>query len=329
MLVADRLTRSFSGVAAVRDASFEIPRGQIVGFLGPNGAGKTTTMRMLSGFLPPSSGRATIAGFDTVDDSFHARRCVGYLTEANPLYPEMRVRSYLAHRATLYAVPRRERSHSVDRALERCRLADVRRKRIGALSKGYRQRVGLAAAILHKPPVLILDEPTSGLDPAQIAETRALLRELAGEHTVLLSTHILPEVERTCDRVIVIARGRIRADDTPADLLERSHPSPPYIVELRPASGDDPRAEPLDIFRAIRGVASAQVERATPDGWRRLLISAAPDAPDLREAFAHAARDHGFLVRELRRESASLEGLFSRLIERAYEGDAAPEEPSP
>jgi ABC-2 type transport system ATP-binding protein len=216
MIEAKGLSKRYGDFVAVEDVSFEIGSGEVVGFLGPNGAGKTTTMRMLTGFLPPTDGSATIAGHDVFAEPQAARRAVGYLPETPPLYPEMDVRGYLKYVATIQDVPRARRTEAVDRALERCGLADVDRRLIGALSKGYRQRVGLAGAIVHTPPVLILDEPTVGLDPIQIQEIRALIKELggAGDHAVILSTHILAEVEAICDRVILIHRGH-KVEDAP------------------------------------------------------------------------------------------------------------------
>ena len=214
MIEARNLSKRYGDLLAVDGVSFTVERGEVVGFLGPNGAGKTTTMRMLTGFLPPSDGTAVIAGADIFGEPLAARRAVGYLPETPPLYPEMDVQGFLGFVARLHDVPRRERKEAVERALERCGLADVRRRVIGALSRGYRQRVGVAQAIVHTPPVLILDEPTVGLDPIQIREIRQLIADLAsprdGEpaHTVILSTHILPEVEAICQRVILIHRGR-------------------------------------------------------------------------------------------------------------------------
>jgi len=210
------VSKRYGDNLAVDDVSFEIARGEVVGFLGPNGAGKTTTMRVITGFLPASSGRVVVAGHDLVTDSAAARRATGYLPETPPLYPEMRVVDYVSYVAAIKDVPRKERAEKVDHALESCGLADVRRRVIGRLSKGYRQRVGLAQAIVHEPPVLVLDEPTAGLDPVQNREIRQLIQQLADTEgrTVILSTHILPEVEAICRRVILISGGRIRVDGT-------------------------------------------------------------------------------------------------------------------
>ena len=224
MIEASGLSKRYGDLIAVDGVSFSVQPGEVVGFLGPNGAGKTTTMRMLTGFLPPTDGRATIAGHDIFDEPLAARRAVGYLPETPPLYPEMSVEGYLTYVAKIKDVPRAQRRAAVDRALERCGLADVRRRVIGALSKGYRQRVGLAQAIVHDPSVLILDEPTVGLDPIQIREIRTLIAGLASEkkgdeaRTVILSTHILPEVEAICRRVLILNRGRKVIDQPLAEL---------------------------------------------------------------------------------------------------------------
>jgi ABC-2 type transport system ATP-binding protein len=226
VIEARGLAKRYGDLVAVSDVSFSVQPGEVVGFLGPNGAGKTTTMRILTGFLPPTDGSAVIAGHDIFAEPIAARRAIGYLPESPPLYPEMSVEGYLGYVAKLKDVPRGERSAAVDRALERCRLTEVRRRVIGALSKGYRQRVGLAQAIVHDPPVMILDEPTVGLDPTQIREIRALIGELASARdgkarTVILSTHILPEVEAICRRVIIMHRGT-KALDTSLDELRQT-----------------------------------------------------------------------------------------------------------
>jgi ABC-2 type transport system ATP-binding protein len=233
MIEATHLSKRYGDICAVDDVSFSIERGEVVGFLGPNGAGKTTTMRMLTGFLPPTNGSARICGHDIFEEPLEARRAIGYLPEAPPLYPEMTVSSYVDYVARIKDVPRRERRVKVERALERCGLSDVSRRVIGTLSKGYRQRVGLAQAIVHEPPVLILDEPTIGLDPIQIGEIRALIAQLASgggaaQHTVILSTHILPEVEAICRRVVMINAGRKTVDASLAELTRDGH----GLVEL-------------------------------------------------------------------------------------------------
>jgi len=220
VIEVEKLGKQYGELVAVADVSFKVERGEVVGFLGPNGAGKTTTMRMVTGFLPPSRGRVRVAGFDMQDSPREARRAIGYLPEQPPLYPEMRVDDYVAFVASLKDVPASQRAAKVDHALHACGLDDVRRRVIGRLSKGFRQRVGLAQAIVHDPPVLILDEPTAGLDPLQIVEIRNLIRSLADEggRTIVLSTHILPEVEAICRRVILISRGRIAVDGPLAEI---------------------------------------------------------------------------------------------------------------
>jgi gliding motility-associated transport system ATP-binding protein len=245
VIEARGLSKRYGELIAVDDVTFSVQPGEVVGFLGPNGAGKTTTMRILTGFLPPTDGTAEIAGHDLFTDSLAARRAVGYLPETPPLYPEMSVEGYLGYVARIKDVPRRARASAVARALERCGLADARRRVIGALSKGYRQRVGLAGAIVHDPPVLVLDEPTVGLDPIQIREIRALIAELASSasgqaRTVILSTHILPEVEAICQRVMIIHRGR-KVVDQPLVELQRSGASLEEIF-ARTTASDVPAA---------------------------------------------------------------------------------------
>ncbi len=221
MIVVDHLTKFYGEYPAVRDVSFEVPKGRVVGFLGPNGAGKSTTMRILAGFLTATSGKASIAGFDVFSDPIEVRRRIGYMPESCPLYPELRVEEYLKFRGGLKGLGWSARRKRIDYVLERCWLTDVRRQLIGTLSKGYRQRVGLADALLADPPVLILDEPTAGLDPTQIRETRKLIRELGAQHTILLSTHILSEVEMTCDTVIIIYQGEVAENGTIADVRKK------------------------------------------------------------------------------------------------------------
>ena len=232
MIHVSNLTKYYGDYPAVRDVSFDVAKGQVVGFLGPNGAGKTTTMRVLAGFLTASSGRATIDGLDVFTESVEVRRRIGYMPENCPLYPDMRVAEYLRFRAGIKGVHGRHAGYKIDYVLKRCWLTDVRRQLIGTLSKGYRQRVGLADTLLADPPVLILDEPTAGLDPTQIRESRKLIRELGQQHTILLSTHILPEVEMTCDRVIIINRGQVAASGKLADLQARGQKLEEVFVRI-------------------------------------------------------------------------------------------------
>src|SRR6202045_3106988 len=233
MITVTELTKRYARHTAVDHVSFEVQKGQIVGFLGPNGAGKTTTMRMLTCFLPPTSGQATVAGFDVLEQPFEVKKRIGYLPEMPPLYPEMRTAEYLTFVGQLKGLAGAELAKRVDYVLDRCSVADVKDKLLGKLSKGYRQRVGLAQAIIHNPDVLILDEPTSGLDPKQINETRELIKSLAGDHTIILSTHILPEVEQTCEQVIIINKGKVVATDSVNNLQNRARGAESLLVAGR------------------------------------------------------------------------------------------------
>src|SRR5271167_2192039 len=239
MIKVEGLTKRYARNIAVDNISFEVEKGQIVGFLGPNGAGKTTTMRILTCFLPPTSGTATVAGFDVLEQPMEVKKRIGYLPETPPLYPEMEVHEYLEFVGRIKGIPVQELSRRVDEAAEKCAVGDVKKTLIGKLSKGYRQRVGLAQAIIHNPEVLILDEPTAGLDPQQIIETRDLIKGLAGDHTIILSTHILPEVEQICERVIIIARGKLVATDTVANLTSRLRGAETVAVEVMSNAGGD------------------------------------------------------------------------------------------
>ncbi|HBL30289.1 MAG TPA: hypothetical protein DD490_25935, partial [Acidobacteria bacterium] len=288
---------------------------EIVGMLGPNGAGKTTTIRMLTGFLPPTGGRVTVAGKDLVDAPHAARRQLGYLPENVALYNEMRVEEYLAYRARLEGLGRAETRGAIGEAVDRCLLTDVRRQIIGTLSKGYRQRVGLATAILHKPSVLILDEPTVGLDPKQIIAIRELIRELGRERTLLLSTHILPEVELLCNRVMIIDRGRIVAEGTPESLRETQVGNPAVRILLKdaPAAGE--------ALTALPGVLAVR-PGAAEGGW---IVEHAKGS-DLRETVFRAAVERGWVLLEMTRERASLEDVFVRLTTHDTAASAASEE---
>ncbi|MFI4898298.1 MAG: ABC transporter ATP-binding protein [Phycisphaerales bacterium JB059] len=328
MILVREISKSYGRVRAVRNVSLELPTGQVAGLLGPNGAGKTTTIRVITGVHPPDSGQVTVGGADIVTESARARRQIGYLPESAPLYPEMTPMGYLDYRGRLFGMDRRTRRRAAAQALERCRVGAMARRRIGALSKGYRQRVGLASAMLHDPPVLILDEPTNGLDPSQIRETRSLMRELAEDRTMLLCSHILPEIERTCDRVIVMAGGRVRADGSPEELTGGGARASRYTLELRanPSAPGDFSASRLE---AVAGVSRVWPDPATlPDahaGWRRLLVEARPGAGDLREALAGAAADAGLFVRELTTQRRSLEEVFIALVDEAGEnGEVTP-----
>jgi ABC-2 type transport system ATP-binding protein len=298
------LTKAYGQTLAVDHVTFTVPKGQIVGFLGPNGAGKSTTLKMLTCYLPPTSGGATVNGFDIFHQSEQVRANLGYLPENVPLYGEMKVRDYLDFRGRLRKMDRPLRRSRIDYVIERCWLTAMQHKAIGHLSKGYRQRVGLADSLLHDPPVLILDEPTVGLDPSQIRETRKLIRDLGGHHTVILSTHILPEVEATCDRAIVIALGRIVAQGSPDELRASRRLTARVLVELRA-----PREEVTAAMSAVAGVNQVEVMSGQTDGIVTVAIRA-QEGRDIRESLAKAIIDRGWALREMRMERATLEEFF-------------------
>ena len=303
------LTKRFSGRTAVDGISFQVQPGEIVGFLGPNGAGKSTTMRMLTGYLPPTSGAAAISGHDVFNDSLKARREIGYMPENVPLYEDMRVGEYLSFRAALKGVRFRDVRSSVDRAMEYTGLAEVRKKMIGTLSKGFRQRVGLADALVHKPRLLILDEPTNGLDPNQIRQVRSLISQLAGEHTILLSTHILSEVQINCRRVIIINKGQIRADNTPEILAQNLQSSGNVSVELQ--------AAPQHVEEKLTALTHVRRFVATDagGGWHRYELRVEP-GEEVRPAIAELARAQNWSLRELTQHTATLEDVFVELTQR-------------
>ncbi len=315
MIEVENLSKTYVSEPVVRDLSFFVPEGQVLGFLGPNGAGKTTVMRMLTAFLPPTTGRVVVAGVDLDQDPVGLRRNVGYLPENVPLYPELRVEEYLRFRAEIEGVARADVRPRTDRVIDRCLLGDVRRQVIGTLSKGYRQRVGLAGALIHEPAVLILDEPTVGLDPNQIIKVRELITELGREHTVLLSTHILPEVEQVCERVFIIDRGRIVADGTPDALRAKLVGNPSLSVELK---GAEDAAEPA--LMSLPGVVG--VDRRGPG---RFLLEHGPGA-DPREAVFNMAVEKGWVLLALTQQQATLEDVFVRLTTREEPVPAAPAE---
>jgi len=306
MITAKGLSRRYGDTLAVDDVSFEIARGEVAGFLGPNGAGKTTTLRMLSGFLPPTSGTAMLGGHDVCADPIEVRRRIGYLPENNPVYEDMEVAEYLEWTADLRGFSGRARTMRVRDSVESCGLGDVLSKPIGLLSKGFRQRTGLAAAILHDPEILLLDEPTSGLDPNQTHEVRQLIQSLKKEKTVLLSTHILPEVQASCDRVLIIRKGRIAASGSPADLI-RAGGAARVRVKLRDAELSAVR----EGLKGLAGAADAEVEEAGGelDAW----VAAGDRELDLREAVFRLAVKRRWTLLELRREEASLESVFREL----------------
>jgi ABC-2 type transport system ATP-binding protein len=305
LINVSQLTKVYGTTVAVDRVSFEVPKGQIVGFLGPNGAGKSTTLRILTCYLPPTSGGASVNGFDIFHQSVQVRENVGYLPENVPLYLEMKVEEYLDFRGQLRKMPRADRVKRIDYVIDRCWLGDVRRRVIGHLSKGFRQRVGLADSLLHNPPVLILDEPTVGLDPAQIRETRKLIKDLGGDHTVMLSTHILPEVEAVCDRAIIIAGGRIVAQGSPDELRASRRMQARVLVECKgPAQ---------DIQTALSRVSGVSDVEIITNGDASKYVTAAlrpKESYDIREEVSRTVMSHGWPLREIRLEHATLEEFF-------------------
>jgi ABC-2 type transport system ATP-binding protein len=304
MIEVDNVTKYFGPVLAVDHVSFQVAKGEIVGFLGLNGAGKTTTMRILTTFLPATSGVARVANHDVMNESLEVRKNIGYLPESVPLYPEMRVEEYLSYRAKLKGVERTERQKRIDYAVERCRIREVRRRLIGTLSRGYRQRVGMADALVHKPPILILDEPTSGLDPIQRAETLQTIRQLGEEHTIMLSTHILPDVESVCRRVIIINRGRVELDGQVAELME----------------------EQAMVQTTIRGPLEAVSNvLTTTDGVTRLVSRTVEEGlyaydvytksgEDLREVLFQRVAKNGWTMRRLDMKRRTLDEHFQQVV---------------
>jgi len=299
------LTKRYPGRTAVSDISFRVAPGEIVGFLGPNGAGKTTTMRILSGFLPATGGDVNIGGRDVSKQSLEIRRHIGYLPESCPLYPEMRVSEYLGYRARLKGLPRSRRKERIRTVLEMCGLVDVRRRVIGHLSKGYRQRVGLADALVHDPELLILDEPTIGLDPNQIREIRNLIRDLSGKHTILLSTHILPEVEAICERVLILDKGKIVASDTPENLAGIVSGSIRVVAEIKGL-----QSEIVNTVKALPGVNN--VSDRLEGAWVKLEVSGKLGT-DLRQNIFQTVVENKWTLRELRTISTTLEDVFGAL----------------
>jgi ABC-2 type transport system ATP-binding protein len=311
MIKVDGLTKRYARTVAVDNISFEVEKGQIVGFLGPNGAGKTTTMRVLTCFLPPTAGTANIAGYDVLTHPMEVKKRIGYLPENPPVYPEMEVSEYLDFVGRLKGIRSGEINRRVDEVLGRCAIGDVRSKLIGKLSKGYRQRVGIAQAIIHNPDVLILDEPTSGLDPKQIIEIRELLRQLAGEHTIILSTHILSEVEHSCERVIIIAQGKLVAIDSVANLTNRLRGSEAVAVEVQAADG---RPDPSDVQQRLEQVSgvSRVVMKDSKDGRLQFEIESL-QGRQIRSDVARTVVNAGWNLNELRPVGLSLEDIFLQL----------------
>ncbi len=315
MITVRGLTKYYGSLPAIRDVSFDVAAGEVLGFLGPNAAGKTTTMRILTGYLPPTAGQAVVAGYDVVEQSLEARRHIGYLPESVALYPEMSVRSYLEFMAALRGVgPARRRKQRVDEVMDRCQVAHMADRPIGKLSRGYRQRVGLAQALVHDPEVLILDEPTVGLDPAQIIEVRDLIRELGRDHTIILSTHILSEVEHVCQRVMIIHQGRIVAEDTRDRLRARLKGGELLYLEAAGASQEE-------IAAGLRSLPHVQDVRPLGDNAYQVTCSL---GSDIRASLAQFVVQKGWQLLELRRERISLEEIFLQLTSDEPRPDRAP-----
>jgi ABC-2 type transport system ATP-binding protein len=311
MIKVQALTKKYARTTAVDQISFDVAKGQIVGFLGPNGAGKTTTMRMLTCFLPPSAGTATVAGFDVLEQPLEVKKRIGYLPETPPIYPEMETAEYLKFVGKLKGLSGTDLQKRVDYACDRCAVADVKKKLLGKLSKGYRQRVGLAQAIIHNPDVLILDEPTAGLDPKQINETRDLIKSLAGDHTIILSTHILPEVEQTCEQVIIINKGKLVATDSVRNLQARARGAESVLVEIAGRNGDLEAGIVQHRLQQVAGV--SRVLSKGNDNGRIVFEVESQKGHFVRGDLARAVVECGWDLNELRPAAMSLEEIFLQL----------------
>ena len=318
MIEVENLTKRYGPTLAVSDVSFNVERGEVLGFLGPNGAGKTTTMRVITGFLPPTRGKVRVAGYDVVEEPLEAKRRTGYLPEAPPVYPDMTVDEYLAFVARIKGVSHRDIKSRMEEVEEKCAVTDVRRRQIGKLSKGYRQRVGLAQALIHNPDVLVLDEPTAGLDPKQIIETRELIKGLGGQHTIILSTHILPEVSKTCQRVVVINGGRIVAVGTPDELTRRLQGFETVLV-----TAEGPAAAIMEKFQRVAGVNWVE-PRESHDSQVTLEVHSEKEK-DVRPELARAVVESGWKLFELKTSGLSLEEIFLQLTTKDLSEEAAAE----
>ncbi|MCD5402055.1 ATP-binding cassette domain-containing protein [candidate division NPL-UPA2 bacterium] len=305
MIEVRNLTKYYGGALGIEDVSFTVERGETVGLLGPNAAGKTTTMRILTCFLPATSGVATVSGHDVFTESLEVRKRIGYLPENVPLYNDMRVNEYLSYRAKLKEIPRSQRKKRLNYVLERCRIGDVQNRIIGQLSRGYRQRVGFASSLIHDPEILILDEPTIGLDPNQIRETRKLIKELGGDHTILLSSHILPEVEMVCGRVIIINKGRVSAMDTPDGLIKRLRGGAVISIEVR-----GPGKVIYESLTSIPGV--SKVTWHDKGEISRYSVEM-KKGEDVREEVSRCITRGGGIIREMKEEAVSLEDIFVQI----------------
>jgi ABC-2 type transport system ATP-binding protein len=326
MITVKELVKRYARNTAVDHITFEVRKGQIVGFLGPNGAGKTTTMRMLTCFLPPTSGTATVSGFDILEQPLEVKRHIGYLPESPPLYLEMRTGEYLTFVGKIKGLRGPELAKRVSYVLDRCAVTDVKDKVLGKLSKGYRQRVGLAQAIIHNPDVLVLDEPTAGLDPKQINETRDLIKGLAGDHTIILSTHILPEVEQTCEQVIIINKGKLVAIDSVSNLQNRARGAGSVLVEVAGRDGNLDPAVVQQRLEQVSGVSRVLLQESREN--RLILEVTGQHDRAIRGDLARAIVASGWDLNELRTSAVSLEEVFLELTNAGAEGSpnqAAPE----
>jgi ABC-2 type transport system ATP-binding protein len=321
MINVKELTKRYARNTAVDHISFEVAKGQIVGFLGPNGAGKTTTMRILTCFMPPSSGTATVAGFDVLEHPMEVKKRIGYLPETPPLYPEMETAEYLKFVGQLKGLSGAELQKRVDYVCERCSVVDVRNKLLGKLSKGYRQRVGLAQAIIHNPDVLVLDEPTAGLDPKQINETRDLIKSLAGSHTIILSTHILPEVEQTCEQVVIINKGKLVATDSVRNLQARARGAESIVLEVAGRNGS---LEPSSVQQKLERVSGVSRVLCKQQVDSRVVFEIESQKGRLvRGDLARAVVESGWDLNELRPAAMSLEEVFLQLTGKDAPAEAA------
>jgi ABC-2 type transport system ATP-binding protein len=316
VIEVEHLTKRYGPVTAVQDVSFQVHKGEILGFLGPNGAGKTTTMRVLTGYMPATDGRVVVAGHDVFEQPVEAKRRTGYLPETPPLYPDMTVREYLHFVAKIKGVPSGDRKARVEQVMARTWVTDMAGRACGKLSKGYRQRVGLAQALIHNPDVLILDEPTAGLDPKQIIETRRLIKELAGDHTIILSTHILPEVSQTCDRVVIINKGRVVAIDTPDNLTRRLRGAETIFVQVDGARASEAAAALAKVPGVVRVAPADSAAAGT-------FEVESETGRDVRRELAKAVVLGGHDLLELRPMRVSLEEIFLSLTTEEKPEEAA------
>ncbi len=313
MIQAEGLTHYYGPYPAIQDVSFGVKKGEILGFLGPNGAGKTTAMRIITGFMPPTKGKVTLDGYDVVEKSLEARRRIGYLPETVPLYTDMSVTNYLKYMGTLRQMPAKTVKRRTDEVIDVCRLGDYRKTAIGKLSKGFRQRVGIAQAIIHQPQILVLDEPTIGIDPIQVVETRRLIQELGQSQTVVLSSHILPEVSMICQRVLIINEGRIVAEDTPKNLAEGLQSVERLEIEI-----GGPVDQVLEALRRVKGVTEVTYRAATASdgGQRDLYLVQVRSGQDLRDTISRAVISNGWSLLSMQSMGMSLEEIFLRLTTR-------------